>query len=211
MRQFRSVVGLTFGKRVVSDVVGMAEMVDARKLCEGAPIVDDAPDGDAPEADAVIATLSPDEPGARSLSDGALVRERYLQGCFDRFGARAREEDAIEARGRDLGEPFRELECNRMAHLEGRREIESVQLSLDRLGDFATGMPRVDAPEPRRAVYYGSAVIRSIIHPLGRDEDARRGFELPIGREGHPKIFEIDAVRAGWRATFNVIAYSQYS
>ena len=137
IRQFRSVVGLTFGKRVVSDVVGMPEMVDARKLCEGAPIVDDAPDRDAAEADAVIATLSPDEPGARSPSDGALVRERYLQGRFDRFGARAREEDAIEARGRDLGEPFRELECDRMTHLEGRREIERVQLSLDRLGDFA--------------------------------------------------------------------------
>ena len=166
-------------------------------------LLDDATDGDAAEADPVIATLSPDEPGARSLSDGALVCERYLQGRFDQFGARARE-DAIEARGRDLGEPFRELECNRMAHLEGRREIEGVQLSLDRLGDFATGMRALTHQSPT------CRLLRICRHQI-YNTSPRPALNCRLAVKGIQKFSRLTPFERAGGATFNVIAHSQDS
>ena len=73
--EFRSITGLTLGKSIAFDVERVPKMVYARKLCEGAAIVDDAADRNTAKADAVIAALAPDETGAGSLADGALIGE----------------------------------------------------------------------------------------------------------------------------------------
>ena len=171
--EFGAMTGLTLGKGVTFDVERMPKMVDAGKLREGTAIVDDAADRNAAEADAVITPLAPDETGARSLAYGPLISERHFQGRFDGLGSGAREEDAIEAGGRDGGKPLREIESDRMAHLERRREIERAQLAFDRLDDLSTPMPRIDAPKPSRAVKDGSAVGGGVVHALGRHQHAR--------------------------------------
>ena len=62
--QLRPVLGLALGEGVAGQVVGVAQVVGAGSCGKTRRFVDDAADRDAAEADAVIAALAPDQPGA---------------------------------------------------------------------------------------------------------------------------------------------------
>ena len=183
-----AVLGLVLGEGVAGEIMGVADMIDAgQQGGEGAAVGDHAADRGAAEADAVIAALAADQAGAARLAVGAMIGERDLQRGIDRLGAGVGEEDAVEALRRDLGEALGEIEGERMAHLERRREIQRHQLPLDRSRDLLAAMAGIDAPEAGGAVDHLAAVDGGVMHALGRGEQARRLLELPVGRERHPE------------------------
>ena len=66
--EFGAVLRLVLGEGVAGEIVGVADVVDARQMRrEGAAVVDHAADRHAAEADAVIAALAADQAGARRL------------------------------------------------------------------------------------------------------------------------------------------------
>ena len=167
--------GWSFAEGVAGEIVGVADMVDARQMGrKRAAVVDHAADRHAAEADAVIAALAADQAGAGRLAGGAMIGERDLQRGIDRLGARVGEEDAVEALRRDLGEPLGEIERQGMAHLERWREVEVHQLALDRGRDLLAAVAGIDAPEARGAVDHLAAVDGGVMHALGRGEQPRR-------------------------------------
>ena len=172
------------------------DMIDARQMRrEGAAVVDHAADRHAAEADAVIAALAADQPGAGRLAGGAMIGQRDLQRGIDRFEPELVKKMRSSPVGRDLGQPRGEIERQRMAHLERGREIEVHQLPLDGGGDLPAAVAGIDAPQPRRAVDHLAAVDGRVMHALGGGEQARRRLELPVGRERHPERFELQGVR----------------
>ena len=174
----------------------MTDVVDARQMGrKGAAVRHHAADRHAAEADAVIAALAADQARPRALSDGALIGQRDLQRGVDQFGAGIGEEDAVEPFRRDLGEPLGEIERQRMAHVEGGREVEVHQLPLDGGGDLAAAMAGIDAPEAGRSVDHLAAVDGGVVHALGGSEQPRRLLELPVGRERHPERIGLQGVR----------------
>ena len=194
--EFGAMLGLTLGEGVAGEIMGVADVVDARQMGrEGAAVVDHAADRHAAEADAVIAALAADQAGPRPLSDGALIGQRDLQRGIDRFRAGIGEEDAVEPVRRDLGQPLGEIEGQRMAHLERGRIVEVHQLALDRGGDLPAAVAGIDAPEPGRAVDHLAAVDGGVVHALGGGEQPRRRLELPVGRERHPERIGLQGVR----------------
>ena len=72
----------------------------------------------------------------------------------------------------------------------------------DRLGDLLAAVPRVHAPQSGHAVQNLASVVRPVVHALCAFEQARIGFELPIGGERHPERFEISAGRSGRHVRF---------
>src|SRR6185312_9200265 len=103
-------------------------------------------------------------PSARPLSNCTLIGERHLESRIDRFRAGIREKYAIKVEGNDRGQLLGQLEGNRMSDLERRRVIKCRKLALYRFGDSATTMPRIDAPEPGRAVEYVAPVAALVVH-----------------------------------------------
>ncbi|MEY9923331.1 hypothetical protein ABIF99_009646 [Bradyrhizobium japonicum] len=187
---------LILGEGVAGEVMGVADVVDARQQGrEGAAVGDHAADRGAAEADAVIAALAADQAGAARLAVGAVIGERDLQRGVDRLGAGVGEEDAVEALRRDLGQTLGEVECQRMAHLERRSEVQRHQLPLDRGGDLLAAVAGIDAPEAGGAVDHLAAVDGGVVHALSRGEQARRLLELTVGRERHPERVGLDSVR----------------
>ena len=189
---------LALGIGVAREVVGVAQMVRARQLRKDAAVGHDAADRNAAEADAVIAALAADEPGARALADGALVGEGDLQRGIDRFRAGAGEEHPVELGGRparrDAAELLGEVEGDRVAHLERGREVEGRKLAFDGGGDAPAAVAGIDAPEAGSAVAHGAAVDARIVHALGRGEHPRCRLELAVGGERHPVIGKAGAV-----------------
>ena len=98
------------------------------------------------------------------------------------------------------GELLRELERERMAHLERRRVVHDARLFADRRGDLFAAMAGVHAPESGRAVKNLSAVGGGVVHILRGDEQARRALEGAVRREGHPELFERRSVAELGRA-----------
>ena len=164
----------------------MAHMVGTGQRRKNPAVVKDAANRNAPETDTVIAALPPDKPGARALSDGALIGERDLHRGIDRFRTRSGEENTIKPGGRDLGQTFSETERQRMGHLKAGRKIKRKQLFAHGIGDFATAVPGVDAPQPGGTVQHGATVIARVIHALGRNQHPGRCLELAVRREWHP-------------------------
>jgi hypothetical protein len=90
-------------------------------------VVADAADGNAAEADAVIAALAADQAGALALAAGAMIGQRDLQRRVDRFGAGIAEEDVVQPVRQHARDAAGELERLRMAHLEHRRVSPSCR------------------------------------------------------------------------------------
>ena len=145
--EFRTMQGLAAAEGIARRVMRMRQMVHAGQ--HGAKmfsIVADATNGNAAEADAVIAALAPDQPGARAVAPHAVISERNFQGAIHRFGAGVGIKDMVQSVGQHGGEALGGLEGQRVAHLEGRREIHLRRLALDGLDDARPAMPGIDAP-----------------------------------------------------------------
>ena len=122
-------------------------MVDAgEEGTEEFAVVDHAADGNAAEADAVIAALAADQALARAGPAHIVVGEGDLERRVDRLRAGIAEEHVIEIAGRELRDAGGELEGLRMGELEGRREIEFGRLALDRRDDRRAVVSGVAAP-----------------------------------------------------------------
>ena len=190
--ELRAVARLAARERVGGEIVRVGEMVDrGGKLGrELAAVRLDAADGDAAEAHAMVAARPSDEPHALRLTLGLPVGEGDLERRIDGLGARVAEENVFEVGGEHRGELLRELERQRMAHLERRRVVHDARLFADGRGDRFPAMPGVHAPEASGAVENLAAVGCGVVHAVGRDEKARRLLEGAIRGEGEPKLVE---------------------
>src|SRR6185437_13150947 len=100
------------------------------------------------------------------------------------------EEDAIDAGRQQFRQLARELEGQRMAELERRRVIERSRLLPNGGGNLITAMTGVDTPQSGRTIEDLAAVIRGVVHVLGRDEHPWRALERTICGERHPELVE---------------------
>ena len=183
---------LALGEGLVLTAIGRRQMIDAGKQrAEEFAIVDDAADRNAAEADAVIAALAADQPGARALAAHVMVRERDFERGVDRFGSGIAEKHPVEPGRRQRRDPVRQLERLRMGELERRRVVEFFSLARDRGHDRIAAVAGIAAPQPGGAVEQGAAIGGVVVHVLGAHDEPRRSFEGAVGRERHPERFEI--------------------
>src|SRR5215469_3650923 len=106
---------LALGEGLMLATVGRWQVIDAgQKQAEEFAVVDDAADRDAAKADAVIATLATDQPGAAALPAHIMVGERDFERGIDRLRARVAEEHPIEVARRQRRNAAGELERRRM-------------------------------------------------------------------------------------------------
>ena len=195
VRQVRAPFGLAAAEGLVLQVVGVADVIDAREQAavEHA-VLDDAAHGGAAEVGAVVAALPPDQPGLGALAPHVVVAEGDLERGVRRFRTRVGEEHVVEVAGREIDQPVRELEGGRVAELEGRREVHALGLRLDRGHDLLVPVTRVAAPQPGGAVQDLAAAGRVVVHALGARHQARFLLVAPVRRERHPEGFKVVGV-----------------
>ena len=128
-------------------------------------------------------------PGA--FSAHTVIGERDFQRSVDRFGTGVAEEHPVQALRRNCGQLFGCLEGGGMMHLEAGRVIHGGRLLLDRLDDRGAAVAGIDRPQAGDAVEHLAAVMRLVVHVLGRHQQAWRGLELAVGGEGDPQRIEI--------------------
>ena len=93
---------------------------------------------------------------------------------------------AVEIAGQDRGQPRRQLERRRVAHLERGGVVHPPGLRADRLDDLAPPMTGIDAPHAGDAVHHLPAVIGGVVQPFGGDEQPRRPLALAVGGDRLP-------------------------
>jgi len=93
-------VRLALGEGLMFAAIGRRQMIDpGQKRAEEFAVVDDAADGNPAEADAVIAALAADEPGARAFPAHIMIGQRDLERGIDRLRAGIAEEHPVEIGG----------------------------------------------------------------------------------------------------------------
>src|SRR3712207_3813424 len=107
----------------------------------------------------------------------------------------------VKPRRRELYELVRKLEGWRMAHLEGGRVVELLELLAHSLRNLWPAVPRIDAPQAGSTIKNFASVRSPIMHARGFGQQARRVFELTIGGKGQPQRFELGSGRGGSRHT----------
>src|SRR6478609_856148 len=128
----RAIFRLAFAEGLLLAVIGVWQMVDARqKRAEHLAVIDDAADGRAAEADAVIAAFAPDQAGTGALAVDLVIGERDLQRGVGRLRPGITEEHVVKPGRRQLGDAAGELKSLRNAELERRRIIQRLGLLAD--------------------------------------------------------------------------------
>jgi len=94
------------------------------------------------EIDAVIGPLPRYEAEALPLATGPVIGHRDLHGAVDGLGAGVAEEDLLHALRRDAGHPAGGLEGNGMAAVEGRSEVQLLELAMDGVDDLLAAVAR---------------------------------------------------------------------
>ena len=199
----RAPFGLALGEGLGVAVIGVRQVVDAgEERAKELPVIDDAADRDAAEADAVIAALAADEAGARAVAAHVVIGERDLECGVDRLRTRIAEEHMVEIAGREGRDAACEFKRVRMSELECRCVVELLRLALDRRDDRVAVVARIAAPQAGSAVEHSAAVVGVIVHPLGPRDQPRRLLEGAVRRKRHPERFEIVGPRGGGQAGF---------
>lgn len=169
-----------------------AQVVDAwQQRTIRSPVGADAAHRDAAETHAVVAARSTDKPCTSTVPPRAVESQGDLQRGIHRLGTRIAEEDMIQRPWQERREAACEFERQRMPDLKGREKIGDRRLRLNRLGDLAPAVARIDAPEPRGSIQHRPTVGREIVHLASRREQKRLGFECPIVGERHPERVKI--------------------
>jgi hypothetical protein len=190
--QMRAPGRLPAREGVVVQVVGVGQMVDiAQKRAEIAAVTGDAGNRQPAEAHAVIGLGPADQLHPVRIAPDLVIRPRDLERGIDRLRSRIGEEHPVEPGGGEAGDPLRQHESGRMAHLEGRDIVHPRRLILDRPHDPRLIMAGIHAPEPGHGIQNLPAVGGGVVHAAGRDEQARIGLERPVGRKRHPIGLEI--------------------
>ena len=190
--QFRAMRRQADAEGIAGDVVGVAQVVDARQQRpEHLAVGDHAAHRHAAEVDAVITALAADEAGALAFAAGAVVGQRDLQRRLHRLRAGVGEEHLVHALGRDAGQPRGEFEGLGMAHLEGGSEVQLRRLFLDRPHDARPVVACVHAPQAGDAVQDLAPLVVGEVHAVRARQQARRLLELPVGGERHPVGVEV--------------------
>ena len=207
--QFRPVRRHAARVAVARRVMGMRQVVGSGQArTEGLAVGDDAAHRNAAEAHAMVAALAADHPEALALAARAVVREGDLQCGVHRLGTRVGEEQVVQVAGEEGLQPPGQLEGQRVAHLEGGREVHGVDLARDRVGDGLAAMAGVHAPQARGRVEDLSALGRPVMHALGARQQPRVLLELPVGGEGHPEGVQPRRIRRGGLAcVFRVLVW----
>src|SRR5438105_7688653 len=146
----RAIFRLALGEGLLLAVIGVRQMVDAgQERAEHLAIADDAADGSAAEADAVIAALAADQAGAGALTRDLMIGQRDLERGVGGFRSRVAEEHMIKPGRREIGDAACKLESLRYAELERRRVIQRLGLLGDRLRNLAAAVAGIGAPHAR--------------------------------------------------------------
>jgi len=177
---------------VAREVMRVRKVIDRGHCLRGelASIRLDAAERNSAEAHAVIAARAADESNTLRLALRLPIGERDLERRIDRLRSRVAEEHAVDLLGQHPRELLRELEGERMSHLERRRVVHDAGLFADGRGDRFAAMAGVHAPEAGGAVEDLSAVSGGIVHVFRGDEHARRALERAVRGKGHPQLFE---------------------
>ena len=182
---------LPASKRVVLQTMRVRQMVGAtQQRAKGFAVINDTTDGNAAEANPVIAALAANQAGTRALTDGALIGQGDLQRGIDRLRPGVCEKHLVVAvdHGRQFGGEFKR---QRMTQLEGRRVVQRFDLFLDSFDNAASAVARVAAPETGGCVQNLAIILGLVIHALGLNEELRVGLEMSVRRERHPIRVEI--------------------
>ena len=155
-------------------------------------VVDHARQRSTSQVDPMIAPGARDKLGPLRFALGPMVGEADLDGGIHGLGPRRSEEDTVETVRQHATQLFRKLEGDRCGALEMRREIQFLQLRIDRIGNFLTAMPGCAGEETGRAVQDLLTVRRPVAHPLGFLEHLRFLMEQPVVGEREPVVVHID-------------------
>ena len=139
------------------------------------------------ESNPVIAFFPPDQAGALTFAAGAVVGQSDFQGGIHRFRAGVGKKHMVQGVGGDGGKALSQNEGQRVAHLEGRCEIQRRNLLLHGINDALTAMAGVTAPETAGSIQNLPTVGALVIHAFGAGQKPGLMFELTVGREGHPE------------------------
>ena len=173
--EMRAIFRLALAEGLLVAVVGVGKVIDARQQrAEHLAVIDDAADGRAAEADAVIAALAADQPGAGALAVDLVIGQRDLQRGIGGLRSGVAEEHVIEAGGRQIGDAAGEFEGLRNAELERRRVVQRLGLLADRLGNLGAAVAGIAAPHAGGGIDDLAAVDREVMHVLGAGEQPRR-------------------------------------
>ena len=142
----------------------------------------------------MVTALATDQARARGFALEALVLQGDLERGVHGLGTGVHEEHVVHAGRRDLLDRIGQFKRLRMAHVEGRGEVQRLQGFGHRAGDFRATMSGIDAPQAGHAIEDLAAVVGPEVHALGARQDAGLRLELAIGRKWHPVGFEVLAV-----------------
>ena len=185
--EMRAILRLALAEGLLVAVIGVRQMIDAgQQRAEHLAVVDNAADRGAAKADAMIAALAADQPGAGALAVELVIRQRDLQRGVGGFRAGIAEEHMVEPIRREIGDPACQFERLRNAELERRRVIQRRGLLGDRRGNLRAAVAGIAAPHAGGGVDDLAAVDGEIMHVLGAGEQPRRLLEGAVGGERHP-------------------------
>src|SRR5260370_23768737 len=123
-------------------------------------VVDDAADRRPAEADAMIAALTADQAGARSLALDLVKGQRDLERGIGGFRPGIAEKYVIQSGGRELGDAACELKGLGNTELERRGIIPRFVLLCDPRPNLGAGQTRICAPHSRCCLHDLSRRVR---------------------------------------------------
>ncbi len=186
--QFAAVFRFAARVSILFQVVRMRQVVHARQHhAIRLAVAGDTTDRDAAEADAVIAAFAADQPGAARFTARLVIGQRDLQRGIHRFGTGVGVEHMAVAMVGVLHQFFGQIKCGRVAHLEGRCEVQLADHLAHGGDDLRLRVAAGHAPQAGGAVQDAVAVNVLVVHALRRHQQPRMGLEVAVVGKWHPE------------------------